>query len=146
MRDTGTIQHVADLIHMSVAPIFLLTAVAATLTVFAGRLARIVDRGRYLEREPQGGPGRREEMLNLERRARLIYVALCLGVLAAILIAVLMTLVFAGSVLNFEAAGTVALLFIASLFAYTGALICLLREVFLAVATFNLGLQAAGGK
>lgn len=134
------IQSIADLIHLSVAPIFLLTAVAATLTALMHRLARIVDRGRFIER--QSVPDRKELLL-LEQRARLIYRAMVLGVTAALCVSLLMTLVFAGSVLHFNAAKAVSLLFMGALFAYTGALLCLLREVFLAVGSFRLGIHTA---
>ena len=140
----GGLERIAGLIHLAVAPIFLLTAVAGTLTVFAGRLSRIVDRGRFLERAQSGG---REELLALQKRARLIYWALSLGVFAAILVSSLMSVVFAGAVFQFEAARMVAALFMTALFAYTAALLCLLREVFLALGSFRLGLSAvAPGK
>lgn len=143
----GNLEGVARIIHLAVAPIFLLTAVAATLTVFAGRLARIVDRGRALEaRVGSAGAPPRDELLLLEKRARLIYRALTLGVTAAILVSSLMALVFIGELFRFNAGKPVALLFMAALFAYTGALMCLLREVFLAIGSFRLGIHASEKK
>mgnify|MGYP001566372068 CR=1 FL=1 len=141
---TGSIKDVAQLIQLAVAPIFLLTALATTLLVLAGRLARIVDRGRALElRTTPGGSPHRDELLMLERRAHIIYRALFLGVAAALCVCLLMTLAFAGEIFQFNPARAVALLFMAALFAYTGALICLLREVFLAVGSFRLGIHHA---
>lgn len=138
MEPTSALHDVTQLIHLAVAPIFLLTAVAATLTAFMHRLSRIVDRGRFIERQPTPD---KKELLLLERRARLIYRALYLGVSAAILVCLLMTLAFLGATLGFNAARAVAWLFMGALFAYTGALVCLLREVFLAVGNFRLGIQ-----
>lgn len=140
---TGGLEEVTRLIQLAVAPIFLLTAVATTLMVLAGRLARIVDRGRSLEGRP-AAPGSapvKEELLRLERRARLIYLALTLGVAAAIMVCFLMTAAFMGEMFGFRAAKGVAVLFIGALFAYTGALLCLLREVFLAIGSFHLGIH-----
>src|SRR5262245_56503369 len=89
------LEEVARLIHLAVAPIFLLTAVATTLMVLANRLARIVDRGRRLEAGAAPGHAPRAQELGiLETRARLIYVALSLGVSAAILVCLLMTTAF----------------------------------------------------
>ncbi|MBI4349545.1 MAG: DUF2721 domain-containing protein [Elusimicrobia bacterium] len=139
---TGALENVAEVIGLAVAPIFLLTAVAATLTVFINRLARIVDRGRALERAPKADLGHREELTRLEGRARLIYVALSLGVSSAILVSLLMTAAFIGQTFQVNTARLVALLFIGALFSYTGALLCLLREVFIAVGSFRLGLHA----
>jgi len=139
---SGGLAEVARLIQLAVAPVFLLTAVATTLMVLTGRLSRIVDRGRSLQGRGQPGRGAPEEELQrLERRARLIYRSLSLGVSAAIMVCLLMTAAFLGEMLGFRAAKAVALLFIAALFAYTGALVCLLREVFLAIAGFELKLH-----
>jgi hypothetical protein len=66
---------------------------------------------------------------------------LTLGVLAAICIALLMALAFGGEVFGFNAATPVSLLFMSSLTAYTSALLLLLREVFLAIANFRLGIK-----
>ena len=141
---TGNLQDVARLIQLAIAPVFLLTAVSTTLTVLAGRLARIVDRGRSLEaRVPQDEAAHPEELDRLETRARLIYRALSLGVSAALLVCLLMTAAFLGEVLDFNAARAVAFLFIGALFAYTGALLCFLREVFLAIGGFRLGIHPA---
>lgn len=138
----GNLESVAQLIQLAVAPIFLLTAVAATLTLFAGRLARIVDRGRSLQARTTPDNRRHlEELSLLEKRAHIIYRALTFGVFAAILVCLLMTLAFAGAMLGFNAAKPVAILFMTALFAYTGALICLLREVFLAIGNFNLAIH-----
>jgi high-affinity nickel permease len=138
------LKQVAGLIALSVAPIFLLTAVAATLAVLAQRLARIVDRGRSLETRAAADKARRlQELGALEKRARLIYRALTLGVGSALCICLLMTLAFAGALLGFNTAKPVAFLFLIALFSYTAALVCLLREVFLAVGTFGLHLHDA---
>lgn len=139
---TGDLEAVTRLIQLAVAPIFLLTAVATTLMVLAGRLARIVDRGRALEAHAATDPEPYADALRrLERRARLIYRALTMGVSAAILVCLLMTVAFLGEMLGFNSAKPVAILFIVALFAYTGALVCLLREVFWALGSFRLGIQ-----
>lgn len=139
----ATLEEVAQLIQLAIAPVFLLTAVASTLLVFAGRLARIVDRGRHLEARTDIDVSVIQELNLLERRARLIYLALSLGSGAALLVCLFMTLAFAAKIFHFEAARTAALCFMGALFSFTGATICLLREVFLAVGNFRLGIRAA---
>ncbi|MEK7390471.1 MAG: DUF2721 domain-containing protein [Elusimicrobiota bacterium] len=139
--NTSNLENVAQLIHLAAAPIFLLSALATTLLVLAGRLARIVDRGRALELRDDPS-SHRSEMLLLERRAHMIYRSLFLGVTAALFVCLLMTLAFAGELFKFNPARAVAGLFMAALFAYTGALIGLLREVFLAVGGFRLRIHA----
>lgn len=142
----GTIEEVAQFIQLAIAPVFLLTAVAATLTVFAGRLARIVDRGRFLEARDGLDAAALSELQLLEQRARLIYYALSLGSGAALFVCLFMTLAFAAKMFHFEAARTAALCFMGALFSFTGAIICLLREVFLAVGNFRLGIHEAQRK
>ena len=132
------LEHVARLIQLSVAPIFLLTGVATTLLVLTTRLGRVVDRGRTLETRATRERPYHEELDVIERRARIIYWALSLGVTAAILVCLLMTAAFLGEVLRLNSARLVVILFLGALFAYTGALVSLLREVFLAVGSFRL--------
>ena len=135
----GNLENVAEFIQLAVAPIFLLTAVAATLNVFVARLARIVDRGRDLELKTEADDkARAGELRALHKRARLIYRALYLGVGSAILVCLLMGAAFAGQLFGFNAARSVAVLFMAALLAYTSALMCLLREVFLTLGSFRL--------
>lgn len=136
----GSLKDVNELIRLAVAPIFLLTGVATTLLVLIHRLARIVDRGRKVE---SMGPDFAGELAVLETRARLIYRALFLGVTAALCVSFLMTAAFAGSLFSINPARPVAVLFLLALFAYTGVLLCLLREVFLAVGSFRLGIRAS---
>ena len=142
MSAVGNIEDVAQLIQLAVAPIFLLTAVATTLMVLTSRLGRIVDRGRWLETQATDkNKHHRDELYLLERRAHLIYRALWLGVCAGICVCLLMTFAFAGALFQFNAARLAAWLFIGALVAYTGGLMCLLREVFLAVVNFRLGIH-----
>jgi len=139
----ASLKNVAQFIALAVAPIFLLSAVATTLMVFATRLSRIVDRGRSLEERTAPDERVHAELLVLEKRAQLIYTALSLGVTAAIAVVLLMALAFAGEMFTFNAASGVALLFMGALVAYACALMCLLREVFLAIGNFRLGIHTA---
>lgn len=45
-QDIGSIAHV---IQLAIAPVFLLTGIGSLLAVMANRLARIIDRSRWLE-------------------------------------------------------------------------------------------------
>ena len=141
----GSLQDVARLIQLAVAPIFLLTAVATTLTVLAGRLARIVDRGRHLEARAASAAVH-DELSLLQRCARMIYRALFLGVSAAILVCLMMTAAFLGEVFGLKVATFVVVLFISALFSYTGALTHFLREVFLAIGSFRLEISTPPAK
>ncbi|MBV8496405.1 MAG: DUF2721 domain-containing protein, partial [Gammaproteobacteria bacterium] len=86
MRYSRAAVDIAHLIQSSVAPVFLLSGVAATLGVLTNRLARIVDRARKLEEGLAGPPpapaNLRTDLRLLARRARYINVAISLCAIA----------------------------------------------------------------
>ena len=82
------LQDITHTIQLAVAPVFLLTALGTTLSVFTTRLARIVDRARRVEVRVRDEAGAARdasvrELGMIERRVRLIYWALTLGTSAA---------------------------------------------------------------
>ncbi len=134
-------------IQLSVAPVFLLTALGTTLSVLVARLARIVDRARRVEARLRDEAGVvREaslaEIESLEGRVRLIHWALTFGTSAALLVCLLIAVAFVGYLLDIRVGPLMALLFIAAMGAYVGALVCLLREVGRAISTLRFGISA----
>jgi hypothetical protein len=49
MSPTDSMPLISHAIQLAIAPVFLLTGVAALIGVMANRLARIIDRARYYE-------------------------------------------------------------------------------------------------
>ena len=138
------LQDVTHLIQLSVAPVFLLTAAGTTLAVLSTRLARIVDRGRVLEKRlSRANPGEaapmRDELGTLVRRARLVHLALTFGAASALCVCLLITTAFVGFTLDARFAPAIAALFVAATLFFAGALVLFLREVFLAIRHFRLG-------
>ena len=135
------ISGIAHAIQLAVAPVFLLTGVAALLGVLTGRLARIVDRARRLEAEADGHGERaeraRRELSVLAQRGRVVSWAIGLGTLTALLIAAVIAMMFIGAFFGFDASVPVALLFIAAMAAMIVALALFLREVHLALSTLR---------
>ncbi|MCK9192397.1 MAG: DUF2721 domain-containing protein, partial [Nevskia sp.] len=77
MLDAPPIASIAHVIQLAVAPVFLLSGIAAILNVLGIRLSRIVDRARVLEGQFATTPPERIETLrtSLQRmavRARLV--------------------------------------------------------------------------
>lgn len=131
---------IAYVIQLATAPVFLLTAVSATLAVLAGRLARVVDRGRALK-QGEAHPEHESlegELTQIERRARFILWGLSLATSCGIFVSLLIGLAFVGYLYGFNVDGWLAALFIAAMVVFTGALLCLLREVTLAISSFSL--------
>ena len=96
---------IAHIFQLSVAPLFLLTGVATLLNVLSGRLARIIDRARVLEKELDVPEPRHEaaivtELCALEKRGKLIYHAVKLSTTSALLVCLVIAAVFASSMLH----------------------------------------------
>jgi hypothetical protein len=138
-----TIHDISHVIQLSVAPVFLLTALGTILGVLSSRLARIVDRARALNDRLETAteariPPIHAEMRTLARRRRLINMAITSGTTAALLVCVSIATVFLGAVMKASVSMAVALLFILAMGAFVAALVFFLREVLLAVRSLHL--------
>jgi Protein of unknown function (DUF2721) len=134
---------VAHVIQISVAPVFLLTALGTILSVLSGRLARIVDRARSLVDRAARLPvaERKEverELVVLLRRRRLVNLAITSGVTAALLVCVLIASAFVGYLAHADFSMFLAVLFIGAMAAFVGALLLFLREIAIAVSTLRI--------
>lgn len=139
---TQQLEDITHTIQLSVAPVFLLSAIGTALSVFANRLARVVDRARALEGQLDAGVATGqsaifEELRRLNQRARLIHFALTMGTVAALLVCVLIAAAFVGYLLSVNLGALVALAFILAMVAFVSALVFFLREVFLAIGTLR---------
>jgi len=113
---------IAQVVQLSVAPVFLLAGVGAFLNVCAGRLSRIVDRARELEPRILASRGREHDRLLgeirvLDRRMALVSRAIFLSVLSALLTCAVVILLFTTGLTDANFSTAVALLFIASMVA-----------------------------
>jgi hypothetical protein len=131
---------VARVIQLAVAPVFLLTAVAAIIGALNTRLGRIVDRRRVLQERLQGCAEAderdyRAELLMLSRRIRIAYFGIFAAVLSALLVCLVVAAAFVGTLAGVDLYETVAVLFILAMGALIACLSLFLREVFLAVAS-----------
>ncbi|MFI5209170.1 MAG: DUF2721 domain-containing protein [Gemmatimonadales bacterium] len=145
MLQLGTrVADIAHVIQLAVAPVFLLSGVAATLTVLTNRLARIIDRARNIETALPSAladaiDGLHRELNTLSRRATLIHRAITLCTACALLICVVIIMLFLGALLTTEISALTALVFIVALCAYLGALVSFLLEIRVATASMSFG-------
>ena len=112
--------HLAQIIQLAVAPVFLLAGIGAFLNVCAGRLARIVDRARALEPRIFASRGTEHDRLirevrMLDRRIRVVNHAIFTTVLAALIISAVVVLLFVAFLTGYKIGTAVALLFIAAM-------------------------------
>ena len=112
--------HLAQIIQLAVAPVFLLAGIGAFLNVCVGRLARIVDRTRALEPRILASRGSEHsrligEVRQLDRRTRVVSAAIFTTVLAALIISAVVVLLFVAFLTGYKIGTAVALLFIAAM-------------------------------
>lgn len=142
MQMTAGITDIAHSIQLAVAPVFLLTGVATTLTVLTNRLGRIIDRARSLElslaeASPSAGTDAQEELHGLARRARLVHGAITLATTCALLICLVIVALFAGVALGRDLTALIVVLFIAALAAFVGGLVSFLLEIRAATSSLH---------
>ena len=134
---------VTKAIQLALAPVFLLTGIAGMLNVMAGRLARIIDRGRTLaERraatESSDNDQLIRELQGLERRRHFASIAITSCTIAALLLCMVVFTLFLEVVLNVPLKWLIGALFAASTFALVIGLAFFLREVHLAMQTIQI--------
>ena len=117
-----SVNTVAEIVRLAVAPVFLLSGICAFLNVCASRLSRIVDRSREVEPrllESRGAEHDRwlGELRVLDRRMSLVGWAISLSVLSGVLICAVVVLLFSASLSSLHVATTIAWLFIGSMVA-----------------------------
>lgn len=144
LRDSQTVGTMAHVIQLSVAPVFLLTAIGTMLSVMTNRLARVIDRARYHEARletalPEQIPKLHAALATLSRRADLIGHAIFLCTATALLVCTVIALLFLGDYLRYDISLPVAVLFILAMFLMVLGLVSFLREIFIAKASLQIG-------
>lgn len=131
---------VARAIQLALTPVFLLTGIAGILNVMAGRLARIIDRGRQLTLPPH--PRHDDatgivqvELATLEHRRHLASSAITACTLSLFLVCIVIAALFLEVILQLELKWMVGLFFIGSILALVVGLAYFLRQVHLATRT-----------
>ena len=107
MAYSPAVSTIADAIQASLSPVFMLTGIGALLNVLAGRLSRVIDRARVLERlhhETQGMEHDRAvtELRLLSRRMSIINTALFMAVSSAVATCLVVAMLFIGVLLKFH--------------------------------------------
>lgn len=141
---------VAHAIQLALAPVFLLTGIAGLLNVMAGRLARIIDRGRKLTEQPlpphfQDPDVLRVQLELLERRRYFASAAITTCTSSALLICTVVAALFLEVLLNVQIKWFIGVMFTAATLTLVVGLAYFLREVHLATTTVRIQMAAGGG-
>jgi hypothetical protein len=140
---------VAHGIQLSIAPVFLLTAVSGMIGAVANRLARIIDRARFLESGIEAGLEAvvREksfaELIDLRRRGLLANASIALLTLCALSIGLTIIVLFLGEALNFQGLRISIVSFLAGVAFFLLALLCFLAETWIATRVLNFARRKA---
>ena len=135
---------VSDGIQLAVAPVFMLSAVAALIGSLAGRLSRIIDRARNIEERLRAGtaPDADADYWELDRlklRGRVVNWSVALLTLCATLIATTVLALFLGETSAPRSEGLVPWSFLGGVTCFVLALLCFLAETLLASHTLRFG-------
>jgi hypothetical protein len=138
MSPTVAVSAIAHQIQLAVAPVFLLAGIGSILNVMAGRLARVTERARLLEREfaSYDEEARRlatAELRILDVRMTVVNLALSACTAAALFVCVLVALLFVADLADFALGRPVAWLFVLAMLLLIAGLVLFLWEVRLAM-------------
>ena len=115
-----SVNTVAEIVRLALAPVFLLSGIGAFLNVLASRLSRIVDRSRQIEPLLLASRGAEHDrwladMRVLDKRMRLISWATGLSVSSAILTCLVVIMLFGANLVRTRLGTEIAWLFIGSM-------------------------------
>jgi thiosulfate reductase cytochrome b subunit len=145
----NSIEAVAEVIQLAVAPVFLLAGIAGLLGVLSTRLARIIDRARVIERRiPQAKNDDQRALLRREtqvlwRRIALINWAIRLCIAGALAVCLVIVALFVGDFVDVNIAAAVAVLFVLAMVLIVAGLVFLLSEVNISTRHMREGMEIA---
>ncbi|MFT6899418.1 MAG: hypothetical protein ACJA13_003854 [Paraglaciecola sp.] len=145
----SSVSDLAQVIQIVVAPVFMLTGIAGFLNVMSGRLGRIVDRARVIERRvailknPDNLKASKFELKYLWRRIKIINHSIGMCTASALFVCAVVVSLFLGEFLMIDLSQVVVGLFVIALFLLIVALISFLKEVQLATRTLQMGKEVA---
>jgi len=137
------IGQIGNLIQLAMAPAFLLLATGNILQLFAGRLARVIDRERVQMAEfhrTQGEDHVRvvNELRILDRRGAIVNMAILMGTLSAMTVSLLIASIFVLSLTGYKFGVIVAGCFILAMVFLIAGLILFVAEIRLATRNIRI--------
>lgn len=131
---------ITQLVQLAIAPVFMLTSVAAFLAVLTNRLSRVVDRTRYLKslNHQEHKEECQQELNILFKRVRLINWAISLFTACALITCFLIAILFVGNFFVVDTSFIIASLFILAMVCLICGLSLLQKEIYWAIRTMRL--------
>lgn len=133
------VNSIAGVIQLAVAPVFLLAGISGFVNVLTGRLARIVDRVRFLRSmDVKRSKSENDELRMLGRRVRLVNLSSSFCTFAALMVCWLIVALFVFYFLEIQAPFVIAIMFIVTMLSLIGGLLLFQAEIFLASKTVRI--------
>jgi len=134
---------IVTVLQIAMAPAFLLVGIGAMLNLFAGRLARIIDRSRDLQALYKTTTGIDHDLVvaelgDLQVRLRVVNSAIFLSVVSAIIACILIGMLFIMGLADVDLSLGVAGAFVVAISLLSLALVQFLREVRIGVRDFMI--------
>jgi uncharacterized protein YacL len=125
---------VGHTIQLAIAPVFLLSTVCTKLIVLTNRMSRVIDRSRILEERLDAAYKENylNELRNLDRRYRLISIAISLSTGCGLFVCSIIALLFLGNTLDAILDKYIAGMFVTAIVCFVGSFSFLLSEIFIA--------------
>ncbi|WP_417621102.1 DUF2721 domain-containing protein [Parasphingorhabdus sp.] len=135
--------NIVAVLQTALAPAFLLVGLAAMLNLFAGRLARIIDRSRDLQDLYKSTTGKAHELVvaelnDLQLRIKIVNSAIFLSVISTIIACALIGMLFIMGLTGVDLSVAVAGTFIVAIALLSIALVQFLREVRVGIRDFMI--------
>ena len=134
---------ISHAIQLAIAPVFLLTGIAGLLSVMTNRLARVVDRTRYVQQSwHQLAEEERSlaciEIEHLSRRRHLASWAINFSTAGALFVCMVIGTLFTDDLAPTNLRWLTGTFFVGAMAAIIGGLSCFLREVYLATQSIRI--------
>ena len=134
---------IVTVLQTALAPAFLLVGIGAMLNLFAGRLARIIDRSRDLQELFKSTTGADHDLVvaelgDLQLRIKIVNSAIFLSVISAIIACALIAMLFVMEMVRVELSLAIAAAFVTAISLLSLALVQFLREVRIGIRDFMI--------
>ena len=125
---TSPVLGLAKAIQLSVAPVFLLTAISGLLGVISSRLTRVIERALVVQADPTASA----DLQLLRRRMALLTRASALVTITGVLVAAVVAVTFLGAIAVVDLTPIVVSCFVLAMLSLMGGLLLLLLDTRLA--------------
>lgn len=147
MESISSVEAIAQIIQLAVAPVFLIAGIAGLLNVLSVRLGRIIDRARFIEIKIAQVPCNDQPVLRAEAsalwlRVRLTFWSIRLSVSAALMICFVIVALFVGDLITVNLSYLIIFLFIIAMVFLISGLACFLREVSISASGTKQDMEA----